>query len=472
MVTTESIGVNEFVDIPVYSRESIGKLRVKIAPNNRFLVAYHPVAKSSQKVGTNNNPQVDAGKFDDTRCAVPFEHRKVVIDCVVRDIAAENVSSTWHTTETARLKKPDLSKPKIKKFTAHGRQMLLAAAGALIKDGFVPQDFYFFTGTIPGSTVGVAKAFSTQTRYALNRLKQYLRDNGFELTFNVWEWQKRQKTGRALLPLMLHLHLVIVDEGCSSFPISELGQRLHDKWLDILDDISEITGVNLYERHEKIGGGFHHRNSQAVTDNCTKTVQCEKDPSAYLSKYMGKGCLAGDADFIRLHEEKNILFPPSSWWSISKHLRALVNKHSCIFSLTIPSALKDVILDNLSDFLNLISVDDITRKPSEPDPLYGSYQYQMAFCPPDIYFQCIEAMRETIEIIQSTFTITPVNASLVGYGSRRFRCTPEDVQNHNKFTDEQIHRYYLEDLPLLEKQTFDDLTSKATPYVSTKFLTK
>jgi len=215
--------------------------------------------------------------------------------------------------------------PRKKIFTRKARETLLDAAGALEKYGIPYDSFYFFTGTLPGSTLEACEAFSRYSRYLLNALKTYLRKVcGIKYTFNTWEWQLRKK---ANLTPALHLHLVCVcqDEQMGAL----LPDILKSEWLRLLDAISHKSGVDLYARAEKLGGGRWSRQQIEANEHTCKTIRCSKSPAAYLSKYVGKGCLASDKDFqARFKKGKLALFYPSSWWSISDSLRDLIKSYT------------------------------------------------------------------------------------------------------------------------------------------------
>jgi hypothetical protein len=233
--------------------------------------------------------------------------------------------STQLSSEVSEATNNILPLPRKKIFTRKARETLLDAAGALEKYGIPYDSFYFFTGTLPGSTLEACEAFSRYSRYLLNAFKTYLRKVcGIKYTFNTWEWQLRKK---ANLTPALHLHLVCVcqDEQMGAL----LPDILKSEWLRLLDAISHKSGVDLYARAEKLGGGRWSRQQIEANEHTCKTIRCSKSPAAYLSKYVGKGCLASDKDFqARFKKGKLALFYPSSWWSISDSLRDLIKSYT------------------------------------------------------------------------------------------------------------------------------------------------
>jgi hypothetical protein len=264
-------------------------------------------------------------------------------------------SAPWHLCQTASALKcllihylwavvgvPDL--PQRKRFTSTARLRILDAAGALEKSGYSHEDFYFFTGTLPGSTDLACQFFARNSRPFLDAFKAHLRKkHGIYLTFNCWEWQLREKFH---LTPALHLHLIVVtkDESLGR----ELPEILKEKWFQLLDFYSEKFAVDLYSKHPKLwtpadkelGYGRWSRQqldilAKRVNNPCEtcKTIRCEKSPAAYLSKYIGKGCLSDDDEFQERFSANNLpLYYPSSWWSVSNEIRDLIDSKTTVVS--------------------------------------------------------------------------------------------------------------------------------------------
>jgi len=179
--------------------------------------------------------------------------------------------------------------------------------------------FGFLQELFRGGTELAKAAIAAYSGELVNTLKQFLRRQKIYLTFNTWEWQDRGA---------LHLHLVVV---CPDPQLAKLlPEKLQQKWFDILENISAKSQINLWERAT---GGSWNRQSKSVLDNCCKTIQCEKSPAAYLSKYVGKG-----SNVPKKKKQSQTLFYPSSWWSISDSIRVLIEKHSSTFTVRLPVA--------------------------------------------------------------------------------------------------------------------------------------
>lgn len=290
------------------------------------------------------------------------------------------------------------ARPQPKKFTKHARQTLLEAGGSLDKEiaSWTPDcgrekiaaaDIGFFTATQPGSTPKAMEYLSRYSRYIVNLLKTFLRKKyRINLTINAWEWQKRGA---------LHFHLIFVVPGRSAF-IEHIGHELREKWLDYLDLIEQHSGVSMYARSFKNGGGQWDRRSKSVQNNCCKTIELDdrkgSSAAAYLSKYIGKSGFASQLSGTHAHD----LYYPSSWWSVSKAMRILINLHSDSFNIRLPSSQALSYLLELSDLFSFEAslVLDAFNPIFAPD-----YTYRSVYIPSENYSEAIETMRVIIETL-------------------------------------------------------------------------
>ncbi len=124
-----------------------------------------------------------------------------------------------------------------------------------------------------------------------------------------------------------------------------------------------------------------------------KTIQCTKSVGAYLSKYVGKGSLAGDTDFQdRFKQGKVPLYYPSSWWSISDSIRELIKKHSASYSfknniaqcMAAYHSLTSILEDNEFDLIELALPVFI------PEWGDGNRIYRNFYCKSEAYNACSE----------------------------------------------------------------------------------
>lgn len=285
--------------------------------------------------------------------------------------------------------------PRAKQFTRLARRTILDAAGALEKEGYLPSEFQFFTGTLPGSTSVACEYFARYSRKFLNAMKTALGRLGLNLTFNCWEWQMRKKAN--LVPA-LHLHMVIV---CQDVELAaRLPQYLEDMWFRLLIHYSAQSGVDFFEKHDRLGGGRWTREQlkklserdKNPLETC-KTVQCSKSVGAYLSKYVGKGSLSGDKDFQDKFKKHSVpLYYPSSWWSISNSIRELIKKHSSAVSfisnmnkcMEAYHSLTSILQDEEYDLVELALPVFI------PEWSNGNRFYQNFYCKSDSFQVCSE----------------------------------------------------------------------------------
>jgi hypothetical protein len=368
----------------------LAQVNIHVSPNNRISFSRVPLMNfHNQGKQRNSYKTPDEQEFNDF-----LEETALHTDAGIGAQAptSASVSSDGVSPLASHLNcKNELPEiPTRKKFTRHARQTILAAAGALEKDGHKATDFFFFTGTLPGSSPEACEMMARYSRYTVNSLKQYLRDYGIYCTFNTWEWQKRTSVGRGRNPLSpaLHLHMCILslDEKLNQ----KLPQLLRDKWLDILDSISAQSGQSLYERDPALGGvSFWTRESSTVIDNCCKTVRCEKSPAAYLSKYVGKDSLIGQG-FADWCIKKGVpVYYPSSWWSISNELRLLIKKWSVSYSFRMPFDASQSFIDEIIDLLSPVC--PIVLPAFSPEG-FPDYSYRNIYVSPDVYVEVISML--------------------------------------------------------------------------------
>lgn len=199
--------------------------------------------------------------------------------------------------------------PRFQRFSLYGRRTILRAGGALGKVHH-HSEALFLTCTLPGSTQESFEAIARYSGKAVKMLHDWLGNHiSSKLSIYTWEWQKRGA---------LHLHYVVhcPDRRRGEWVIA----NLQAEWVRILDSICEASGVDLYRKHK----GFTH-----AVDKSKVRVDaqwCEKDISAYLSKYVSK---AAEADKVMTSKA----FCPSRWYGVSRPLLQLTREHSFKVSL-------------------------------------------------------------------------------------------------------------------------------------------
>lgn len=202
--------------------------------------------------------------------------------------------------------------PKIKYFSTRAGQKI-RETGAIIDRlcGDKVERCRVVTLTIPSSEKLAYKAISDYSGYAANRLFQIIRrDYQLAHWFYVYEHQKRGA---------LHLHICVYHE--SPLISEEIGNKLCKKWRDILEDISERSGVNLL-----FSKGFNRtcELSDMQLDNQAMRLGC----GAYFSKYASKNSGKYSDDINSINARK---YPPSSFWGRSRELARMCDEYSYSF---------------------------------------------------------------------------------------------------------------------------------------------
>lgn len=192
--------------------------------------------------------------------------------------------------------------------TVFGRNAIhriLCAGGALDKlDGGAARQV-FCTGTLPGSTKSAKVTIANYSALIVHRLKAWVnRIVPAKMDFYVWELQKRGA---------LHLHYVVRTE-CQE-QVTKLIEGFKKHWIKILEDVSRISGVDMFAR--AWGGSWkgHYETIQADAQQVTKSV------GAYLSCYLKKGANK---------HEKDAQSPyfPTRWFGISRPLCSVITRMS------------------------------------------------------------------------------------------------------------------------------------------------
>ena len=239
------------------------------------------------------------------------------------------------------------------------------------------QNLRFATATLPGSTPEAFETLARWSGYAVNRLNRFLdlRLGSNHARLLVWEYQKRGA---------LHLHSVIGDRQNISALCSD---EFREKWCEILSDISEKTGVDLFRKNDKI---THKENWKVVRADVQKV---KKSVTAYLAKYMSKTVKSIDG------KNSGRFFAPSSWASWKQVCGRLRSKYTYSKAL---GYLKPQILDDILEFSK--EAISAIRKPKTEvihvrkygttgDCIYGMIPRN---------FDCMDAMKTFGEVIERT----------------------------------------------------------------------
>jgi hypothetical protein len=205
--------------------------------------------------------------------------------------------------------------------------------GSTVKEGcaILERDYgkavAFVTLTLPGGTdlamstlakqsKGILDAFMQRVRMFFIECREvgydnYLRSNKLldkhilvrppEIDYvGVWEPQKRGA-------LHIHLAIGILDKK----EYAGIKANIKRWWTQVLETYSKKTGIDLFEKKD---GGTHRFAPQVTRTECKRV---EKSVGRYMSKYMSKQSNV---------DRPGSVYRPSSWWFISRHLKAEVQR--------------------------------------------------------------------------------------------------------------------------------------------------
>ena len=163
--------------------------------------------------------------------------------------------------------------PERREFTKKMKNNIRQLASAFDKE-YEPRQMLFCTATLPGSTLKAYETLSAYSSYFVNRITQPLRRYGCSSPayLAVWELQKRGA---------LHLHIIVGskdEEGLEKYR-----QKFKPLCASIFDDISEKSGVDMWER--ATGGSWKDDKQKLQAD----AQYVKKSVARYLAKYLSKG---------------------------------------------------------------------------------------------------------------------------------------------------------------------------------------
>lgn len=161
------------------------------------------------------------------------------------------------------------------------------------------------TLTLVGDTRSAFECLAANSAYVVNRLFQVLRHNFKDCKnyFFVWEYQKRGA---------LHLHI------CLWHRIQNLaakaGAQIVQKWYQILKEIQEKTGVDMFVRRDK-------KTYTPKRKWQSRNEPMRKSAGGYFSKYASKASNKKERAHI-YHLAKK--YPPSRFWGSSQSVKIII----------------------------------------------------------------------------------------------------------------------------------------------------
>lgn len=227
-----------------------------------------------------------------------------------------------------------------KSFTRNAKQKILEA-GAVVDKHIGKHGSYELTLTIPGSGAVVYDVVARWSGYIVNRMLQVIRRleaKGYPIHwFFVWEHQKRGA---------LHQHWCIAMKD-EPMLVDYICRLLKSKWFELLKELSDKTGVDLFQRK-----GFNGtwRDTPEVWQSSINPVR--KSVAAYFSKYMSKNIDTSKYNKARkaalekrrgtpeagVEGARVLSLCPSRYWGCSSSVRALTKLYSVDIVYEIGSA--------------------------------------------------------------------------------------------------------------------------------------
>lgn len=298
-----------------------------IRPNNQVSITLQNVIKKQKThekikaVGKISKASIDryvkrtaAENGLETLYSHNLKHEYIAPPRSISPLPLDLINRFQHATKNKPKEKLGYGKtPKIKYFS-HKSGQKIRETGSVIDRlcNGDPTKCRVVTLTLPSSQLEAFQALSNYSGYAVNRLFQIVRrDYSLAHWFYVYEHQKRGA---------LHLHICVFhDDPAIS---KEIGEKLCSKWIEILGDISDKTGINmLYSK----GFGRTCESHEIQLDNQAMRLGC----GAYFSKYASKNSGKHSKDINSINARK---YPPSSFWGRSRELSKMCEKFSYKFT--------------------------------------------------------------------------------------------------------------------------------------------
>lgn len=235
-----------------------------------------------------------------------------------------------------------LLSPKWKNFTQKAKRQLRYGAGAMEREFGIDKCF-FATLTLPGSTNEATRVIAQWSGYIMNRIQTWIGDNfvhsdGKKYVIGVVELQKRGA---------LHWHFLVALE--SFFYYEKFAKALEEFWYNILCELSEKSGVNLFKSHY----GYDHKlDWQGIKDRAVRTERVKKSVSNYLAKYISKNEYRNVTEVVYKSRRCKV-YPPSAWYARSEDVIKLITKHTILLPLhPVAPSLLDEIFEFTKDIFN------------------------------------------------------------------------------------------------------------------------
>lgn len=210
-----------------------------------------------------------------------------------------------------------------------------------------PEFAHVTTLTLPASTEVAFDCIAARSGYIINRLwepirKAYGKDVAW---FFVWEYQKRGA---------LHAHICHYHPDATEGML--IGNILIEQWDKILHDISNESGIDMFEPLPQRKRTFYWQHQH-------HTQPMRKSAGGYFSKYAGKAEKSEENNYVRKFSQMR---PPSRFWGSSSVIKKLIEENSISYKMNgIPSQL----IDEMEVFKDIVLEKEVV--------LYDEYEWNI-----------------------------------------------------------------------------------------------
>lgn len=272
----------------------------------------------------------------DSECSRLFQKHRVSVKMFVNGEIRISASPSRLSVRSSR-KRTQTTKGKCgwgkphqpTKFGHRGARTVQEAALCLEEFGI--DNLLFITLTIAGSTNRAMRTFECWTSFAVNRFGQFLRDALGKGLLYLYVWEKQQRGA-------LHLHYAVCVPPKLRNRFDH--EKVRDYWYRVLSDISERSGVDLFERHD--GSTWFGAPEFLKVD----VQQCRNSVCGYLSKFTSKEARNFDGTSAS----------PGRWYFVSAALQNVIKERRFITEVEVASQLHaNVIVDAVAEKLTAIS---------------------------------------------------------------------------------------------------------------------
>lgn len=245
-----------------------------------------------------------------------------------REKVCERLSS--FTQKTSLTSPPDfrtfseqVAKPKrIPTFTRHAAKRIRNGGGAI--DKLCPKESTFLlTLTCPGSSARAENYFRKNLSYIKKRLNNRISDRMKRHGCTIFSFYAVEVGQNGFKKC--HLHWCIASPDWPPHLMKLLAYSMKDLWYEVLAEISDKSGVDLFERHTAGRKGNQIDSWRNHPEKWKWDIQqVEKSVGAYLSKYASKASAYSKRQSEFSLGDKGRDCPLKRWWGMNNKLRQAI----------------------------------------------------------------------------------------------------------------------------------------------------